>query len=427
MESTSNTIKCPNCGHDIDINNVLIKRFEEEFSQKLAAQKVEQEVKLNAELSSIEEQKEALKKQMVDQNKTVEELVNAEVSVQKKSLEVELKNKIKEEQSESMRVLQEELNEKSEQVKDLNKLKAEKAILEREKNELQTKIEAETAIELTKKIQEEKDKLKETLKSESDRIRKEEVDRQEFKILELNTKLEAQVKLTEEMRRKQEQGSMQLQGEVQELAIEEWLRIQFPLDTVDEVKKGALGADCVQTVHTRTHQNCGKICYESKRTKGFNEEWIIKLKKDTLSAGAVIGVLVTQVYPRNVERMSLVDGVWVCTFEEFKGLCAVLREGLIQVSMSIIAQENKGDKMVMLYSYLTGNDFRAQVEAIVSGFTFLQEGLQSEKKAMTRIWAERQKQIDRVIENTISMYGSVKGIAGAAVPEIKQLQLGENG
>jgi hypothetical protein len=30
---------------------------------------------------------------------------------------------------------------------------------------------------------------------------------------------------------------MQLQGEIQELAIEEWLKNQFVLDTIEEIKK----------------------------------------------------------------------------------------------------------------------------------------------------------------------------------------------
>jgi len=172
-----------------------------------------------------------------------------------------------------------------------------------------------------------------------------------------------------EMVRKAEQKSIQLQGEVQELAIEEWLRAQFPLDSVDEVRKGQPGPDCVQTVNTFSRQNCGKICYESKRTRNFSYEWIAKLKVDTLRVNANVGVLVTQVMPKELSRLGMIEGIWVCTFEEFKGLCSVLREGIIQVDNAISTQEIKGDKMVILYGYLTGNEFRVQVEAIVEGFT----------------------------------------------------------
>ncbi|MNI95363.1 hypothetical protein D3C73_1536220 [compost metagenome] len=49
--------------------------------------------------------------------------------------------------------------------------------------------------------------------------------------------------------------------------------------------------------------------------------------------------------------------------------------------------------------------------------------LESEKRSMQRIWKQREKQIEKVIVNTIDMYGSVKGIAGNAVQEVKALEL----
>ena len=235
--------------------------------------------------------------------------------------------------------------------------------------------------------------------------------------------LEAQKKLTEEMRRKQDQGSMQMQGEVQELAIEEWLAVKFPLDTIEEIKKGARGGDCIQIVHTRTEQNCGTIYYESKRTKDFQPSWIEKFKADIREKGATIGVLVTEVMPSDMDRLGLKDGIWICNYEEFKGLCAVLRESIIQVSTAISTQENKGDKMDMLYDFLTSSTFRMQIEAIVEGFTSMKIALDSEKRAMQRIWKEREKQIEKVVTNTIDMYGSIKGIAGNAIQSVKALEL----
>ena len=227
------------------------------------------------------------------------------------------------------------------------------------------------------------------------------------------------------MKRKQEQGSMQLQGEVQELAIEEWLMAQFPLDTIEEVKKGARGGDCIHIVNTRTRQNCGKIYYESKRTKDFKSGWIDKFKADMREKGADVGVLVTEAMPAGFERMGIMDGVWVCCYEEFKGLCTVLRETVIQLNTAISSQENKGDKMQMLYDFLTSTTFRMQVEAIVEGFSSMKSALDSEKRSMQRIWKEREKQIDKVITSTIDMYGSIKGIAGNAVQSVKALELSE--
>jgi hypothetical protein len=237
--------------------------------------------------------------------------------------------------------------------------------------------------------------------------------------------LEAQRKLTEEMKRKQEQGSMQLQGEVQELAIEEWLAAQFPLDSIEEIKKGARGGDCIQIVNTRSLQNCGTIYYESKRTKDFQPSWIEKFKADIREKGANIGVLVTEVMPSDMDRMGLKEGIWICNYDEFKGLCSVLRESIIQISVAVSSQENKGDKMHMLYDYLTGNTFRLQVEAIVEGFTQMRADLESEKRAMQSIWKKREKQIEKVTVNTIDMHASIKGIAGNAIQAVKLLELEE--
>jgi hypothetical protein len=95
----------------------------------------------------------------------------------------------------------------------------------------------------------------------------------------------------------------------------------------------------------------------------------------------------------------------------------------VQLDTALSSQENKGDKMSLLYDFLTSNTFKLQIEAIVEGFTQMQSDLESEKRAMQRIWKSREKQIEKVINNTIDFYGSVKGIAGNAIGEIKALEL----
>ena len=169
--------------------------------------------------------------------------------------------------------------------------------------------------------------------------------------------------------------------------------------------------------------NAVKIYYESKRTKDFQPSWIEKFKADMRDKGADIGVLVTEAMPSDFDRMGMKDGVWICTYEEFKALCAVLRETIIKLSSAISSQENKGDKMSMLYDFLTSNEFRMQIEAIVEGFSAMKTALESEKRSMQRIWKEREKQIDKVVTNTIDMYGSIKGIAGNAIQSVKALEL----
>ncbi|SFW21186.1 DUF2130 domain-containing protein [Cellulophaga fucicola] len=407
-----NQIKCPNCGTSIDVQDILSHQLEEEIKQKYQSQIAEEKRKYQGEQEKLKQEKIVFEQKKRQENELFQERLENQLKADKKEIEAKLKLKLKEEQSEQFSALQKELNEKSEQVKELNKSKAEIEKLKREKSELKDAAEADA-----------QKKLNEILISEKEKIKKSEEDKNELRFKEMQKQLEDQKKLTEEMKRKQEQGSMQLQGEVQELAIEEWLASQFPLDTIEEIKKGARGGDCIQIVHTRTEQNCGTIYYESKRTKDFQPSWIEKFKADIRDRGANIGVLVTEVMPSDMDRMGLKDGIWICNYEEFKGLCTVLREGIVQVNNAIMTQENKGDKMDLLYDYLTSNTFRMQIEAIVEGFTQMKSDLESEKRSMQRIWKQREKQIDKVVTNTIDMYGSIKGIAGNAIQSVKALEL----
>ncbi len=410
--NNNNQIKCPNCGTSIDVQDILADQLEEEIKQKYQSQIAEEKKKYESEQEKLEREKLDFEEKKKKENQLFQERLQNQLKESKKEIESKLKLKLKEEQSEQFDALQKELNEKSEQVKELNRSKAEIERLKREKGELKEIAEAES-----------QKRLNEILISEKEKIKKSEEDKNELRFKEMQKQLEDQKKLTEEMKRKQEQGSMQLQGEVQELAIEEWLAAEFPLDTIQEIKKGARGGDCIQIVNTRTEQNCGKIYYESKRTKDFQPTWIEKFKNDIREKGANIGVLVTEVMPSDMDRMGLKNGIWICNYEEFKGLCNVLRESIVKVNLAISTQENKGDKMHMLYDYLTSNQFRMQIEAIVEGFTSMKTALDSEKRAMQRIWKEREKQIDKVTANTIDMHSSIKGIAGNAVGKIKSLEL----
>ncbi|MFT6216256.1 MAG: hypothetical protein ACJAS3_002665 [Roseivirga sp.] len=405
-------IKCPNCGTSIDVQDILAHQLEDEIKRKYQGQLESERKRHQAETEDLNKAKEEFELKKKEANELFKERLEKQLREERKSIEEKLKEQLKAEQADQFETLQKELNEKSEQVKELYKSRTEIEKLKREKSELKEIAEADA-----------QKNLNATLLSEKEKIRKSEEEKNELRFKEMQKQLEDQKKLTEEMKRKQEQGSMQLQGEVQELAIEEWLTNQFPLDTIEEIKKGARGGDCIQVVNTRARQNCGTIYYESKRTKDFQPTWIEKFKNDIREKGANIGVLVTEVMPSDMDRMGLKDGIWICNYDEFKGLCAVLRESIVQLSMAVSSQENKGDKMHMLYDFLTSNTFRMQVEAIVEGFTSMKTGLDSEKRAMQRIWKEREKQIDKVVTNTIDMYGSIKGIAGNAIQSVKALEL----
>jgi len=405
-------ITCPNCQEVIDVNDVLTHQLEETIRKEFAAKQIEARKRIEQLKEALEKDKAAFlenkQKTEDDFQKRLQEQLQQSLLIKEKAL----KEKIALENSQQFEALNNELNEKSEQLKELNKSKAEIERLKREKNEMEDTIKAEQEKVFNQKLKEEQERLKKLAD-----------DAAEFKVKELKLQLKAQKELTEEMKRKQDQGSMQIQGEVLELAVEEWLTNQFPLDTIEEIKKGANGADCLQIVNTREMQNCGTIYYESKRTKAFQPSWIEKFKNDIRDKNANIGVLVTEVMPSDMERMGMREGVWICTFNEFKGLSAVLRQSIIELSRALVSQENKGDKMEMLYSFLTSNEFRLQIEGIVEGFTQMQDDLNREKNAMKRLWKQRENQIEKVIQNTLGMYGSIKGIAGTAIQEIKLLEL----
>ena len=417
-------IDCPSCGSSIDVQDVLSHQVEEKLKREFKEKLEKQQTLLQAKAEDLERSKQEFAEKQRQAERLLEEQVQAKLQVLGKSLEADLKMKITQEEQARVEALQEELKEQSEKIKELNRTKAAIEKLKREKDELQEAVEAQAEQRLSALLEEERTKNKAKLAEEAGKIKLQEEAKVELKLKELEKQLADQKRLTEEMKRKQEQGSMQLQGEILELAIEEWLQTKFPLDSIVEIKKGAKGADCLQIVNSRTAQNCGKIYFESKRTKDFQAAWIDKFKGDMREKGADIGVLVTEVLPKGFDRMGMLDGVWICTYEEFKGLSLVLRESVIKLSESIASQENKGDKMHLLYDFLTGNAFKMQVEAIVEGFSGMKNSLESEKRSMQKIWKVREKQIDQVIENTIDMYGSIRGIAGNAVQPIQALELG---
>jgi len=412
MSQEDSSIQCPKCGEEIDVNDILYQQVNAQLEKKFHDDLAHEKQRFEVQSVKLEEERRILAKEKCQQVEAVEKKVLAAVKKQESSLRKKVKAEAADEQEGALGALREELEEKSAKIKSLNQTTIELERLKREKDELEESIRADAEKQLSQRIA-----------AEKERIQKEEHDKSELKFKELEKQLADQKRLTEEMQRKQEQGSMQTQGEVQELAIENWLEAQFPLDTIEEIKKGERGADCLQIVHTRMQQNCGTIYYESKRTKAFQAGWIEKFKGDIREKNADIGVLVTNVMPADMDRLGLKDGVWVCTYEEFKGLCAVLRESMVQISSAIVTQENKGDKMGMLYDFLTSNEFKLQIEAIVEGFTQMKSDLEAEQRAMRGIWKKREKQIEKVLLNTTGMYGSIKGIAGSAVQSISLLEL----
>ena len=430
---SNTTIKCPNCGTEIDIDEIFYHQIEEKYKQKnLAEQKklrdeVEEKRKeykqafddLKAKEFSMQEQKEKFDEEL--KRATKEQL-----KLERQKLHDELKKELVEEQSESMAVLQKELEEKSKQVQELNASKVMIEKLKREKDEVASAAKVEAQKALSEELRLEKEKLVKQAHEDKELLTKQVLEANELKLKAKDEQITQMKRDIESAKRKAEQGSMQIQGEALELAIESWLSSQFPFDSIEEIKKGAFGADCVQTIHTRELQNCGVICYESKNTKAWSDGWVTKLKQDMLKVNADLGVLVSSVLPNGMERMGFVDGIWVCSLDEFKGSVSLLRESLIRVHKTVQREENKSDKMTLLYNYMTGNEFSMQMKAIVDGFMKMQEELEKEKRSLMASWKRREKTIDGVLMNTTEMYGALQGIAGSsAIVHIDALELPE--
>ena len=412
MPQESNTVRCPNCAHELDVNDILYKQLDDELRQKYEAQLARETQRFADENKKLAAEKAELNRARESLDADVAEKVRAGVAGAREKLRKTLRSEIAGEQAEQLKLLNEQLEQKSEQLKDLNRTRAQVEKLKREKAEVKDAAEFEA-----------QKKLNATLVEEREKIRRLEAEKATLVLSEKEIVIQQLRDQLQEASKKAEQGSTQLQGEAQELAIEDWLASAYPLDSIEEIKKGARGGDCLQIVNTQSRRDCGSIYYESKRTKHFQPAWIEKFKADIREKGASIGVLVTDAMPADMEHLGMVDGVWVCSFSEFKGLSQVLRSSIIDVSRAVASQENRGDKMQMLYAFLTSDEFRHQVEGIVEGFTQMQTDLESEKRAMQSIWKKREKQIQKVLLNTNNMYSSVRGIAGNAVQSVPQLEL----
>ncbi|MDA0821120.1 MAG: DUF2130 domain-containing protein [Proteobacteria bacterium] len=412
MNRPSNKIECPNCGYAIDVNEILYHQVDEQLKKKYHDELAQERSKYQHRVGELNAEREQLNQEKAAIDEKISAAIKDRMLAETQRLRTAMRTELESAHSEEKKLLQQELDQKGQQLREFNKTRAENEKLKREKDELKDHLEAES-----------ERKLNEMLIAERSKIRKTEEDRAQMRLAEREKVIEQLNDQLKDAQRKAEQGSMQLQGEVQELAVEQWLSQTFPLDTIEEVKKGARGADCLQIVNSRSQHNCGTIYYESKRTKGFQPGWIEKFKHDIRERNADIGVLVTESMPSDMERLGIKDGIWICTFDDFKSLSLVLRESVIRLSDAISAQDNKGDKMGMLYDFLTGNEFRLQVEAIVEGFTQMQTDLESEKRSMAGVWKKREKQLQKVLLNTTQMYGSVKGIAGSAIQRVELLEL----
>ncbi len=397
-----NVINCPKCGYEIPVEEVLTHQIRETLKTDL-----EKDIK-------IQEKKLADKDLVLKDKEThLDQKVEALLKERSTEIEIKIREKLHAESIQELSSLKEELEEKSKKLQESKKTELD---LMKKTRELEER-EQTLALEVERTLSTERDQIKQTVFKQF----REEHDLRDQQKDKLISDLK---KNLDDAKRRAEQGSMERQGEIQELDLEQTLQATFRHDEIEPVPKGVRGADVIQTVKDNALKPCGKILWESKRTKSWSQGWIQKLKDDQIIVGAEVAIIITESLPPDIENFGQVDQVWVTTRPYATAIATILRESLIKLNYARSSAEGMNEKMAILYQYIIGPEFRQKIEAIISTFDSMTQQLVKEKRAMQKLWSEREKQIERVITNTSGMYGDFKGLIGSALSDIDSFELG---
>ena len=377
------TIRCPKCGETIKLSQALSRDIEAEIRQKYESQAEQREKMLNEKLAKeavvIESR---LRKEIVDEHRLELSDLKSEIDEKNKRLEATERQELE------LRKKQRELEGREKTLK----------------------------LELERTLDNERKTIIENVTKEID-------DTHRLKDAEKEKQLAEMRKQIEDLKRKAEQGSQKTQGEVLELELEEALKREFPFDVIESVSPGTKGGDVIQIVKTQSGRECGKILWETKRTKNWNDQWIQKLKGDKRDVKADIAVLVSEALPDGFKQFREIGGVWVTDIPSAISLSLALRVVLNQVAVERALQTGKKEKAELVYDYLTGVEFKNRVEGIIEAFRSMKDDLDTERRSIERSWSKREKQIQQVLLNIAGMHGDLEGLAGAALPAIKALEL----
>ncbi|MDP2818133.1 MAG: DUF2130 domain-containing protein [Polaromonas sp.] len=416
---TEPTIICPNCRTEIKLTESLAApliastrlQFEKQLAQKdsdIAQRETAMREKEKALTDAKRDLDEQVADQVASQLKTERARVVAEEAKKAKAASAnELDAKARE-----LAELQDVLKARDAKLLEAQKAQAELIKKQRELDDARRELD----LTIEKRVQDGLSEVRTLAKREAE-------DGMKLRVAEKDQTIASMQQKIEELKQKAEQGSQQLQGEVQELELENLLRAKFPFDLIEPVPKGEFGGDALHRVNSQGGTHCGSILWESKRTRNWSDGWLAKLREDQRSAKAEVCVLVSQVLPKGVENFDLVDGVWITSPRVAIPVAIMLRQGLLQISQTRALSEGVQTKTEMVYQYLTGPRFRQRVEAIVEAFSSMQDDLDKERKVIMKQWAKRQGQIDSVMNSTVGMYGDLQGIAGQSLQEIEGLEL----
>lgn len=439
------SITCPNCDHRFELSDALQSQIREQLEGTLKEEFTQREIELKKRSQTLKEQA----VQLAKNQENVDELVAEQLKKQASALEAATAKKLESRYNDQLKELQANLKEQVEESKQkLATAEAKAAQKASEQLQVQLKELQDSAAEkdaslkafreqelllrkqqreLTKEKEEAELAMQRKLDAEREAIGKEISEKlgeqHRLKELEKDQMIRSLKSSVEDMKRKAEQGSMESQGEALEIDLEEQLRQSFPHDEITPVSKGVRGADIVQGVRTPLSQDCGIILWETKNTKAWSDAWLTKFKDDMQEKRAVLGILVSVALPASIKRFGRVDGVWVSDPASALSLALALREQLLVVNREQLASVGKNEKMEMLYQYLAGSQFQQKITGIVEAFESMQLQIIREKRAMEKQWKEREKQIERVVKNTVGLYGDMQGIIGGQIPAIPALEL----
>ena len=408
-------LRCPNCNHEIRLTESLAAPLLAETRQRFQEQLASKDAEMARKVEALRLEREQLAKA----REQVEEQVSNRLAAERSQL---IAAEAKKARDAAAANLQAKEAEAAELRRNLEVNNAKLAEAQQQQAELMRRQRAlddekrELDLTVEKRVQESIGVIQIKARQEADEAAR-------LRVAERDQTIESMARTIEELKRKAEQGSQQSQGEVLELELEVLLRGRFPSDLVEPVSKGELGADVVQQVNGSIGQAAGIILWESKRTKAWSDGWLAKLRDDQRRCGADVALIISQALPKHIEHFDLVDGVWVAHPRYALPVAVALRQTLIEISGSRLAQQGQQTKMEQVYQYLTGIKFRQRVEAVVEKFHDMREDLDKERKFMGRQWAKRETQILSVIESTVGMVGDLQAIAGKALPEIPSLDM----
>lgn len=399
--SAASDVTCPKCSHKFALTETMSKSIRAELEGEFAKKRV------------------ALEERLAEQTAAA----SGELDSMREKLEADYQSKLKAEakkaaaqaaasQAVELGDLREQVEAQAEKIRAANAKELELRKAQREVEESRANLE----LELTRKLDEEREKIRAEASSQA-------VEDIKLQKATWSTQREGMERLIEDLKKKVEQGSTQTQGEALELEVEATLREAFPHDTIEPVAKGVKGSDVLQRIQTRTGQHVGTIAWELKRTKNWTDSWIPKLKDDMRAAKAEVAVIVTQALPEGVKHIGQVEGVWVVDHQSFIGIALALRSSIIEVAQAKQALVGKKEKLDYLYDYLSGSEFRGRIEAITEAFVTMREDLESERRAFEKVWAKREKALTRALNNTAGVYGDLQGLIGVSLQEIPQLSL----